>query len=233
MHGLMERKLKLDMKYHSRGYSINLYNQKNPMKLQLELGKFKKRLLNPLKNYQERRLPAMNREMVGSEIEWIGEMPRDWRLAKVKHIFYRSKEVNNIDNPTVLSLARSGIRVRDISNNEGQLAASYDNYNVVKKGDLLLNPMDLVSGANCNLSYVEGVISPAYVNLRKKEDVSSKFYDYYFKLQYWQKTFFAHGKGVSFENRWTLNNETLMNFPVPLPTTKEQFKIANFLDKKT
>lgn len=175
----------------------------------------------------------MSREMINTGIEWIGEMPRHWKLGKVKHVFYRSKEVNNTENPTVLSLARSGIRERDISTNEGQLAASYDKYNVVKAGDLLLNPMDLISGANCNLSYVEGVISPAYVNLRKKREGSSKFYDYFFKLQYWQKAFFAHGKGVSFENRWTLNNETLMNYTIPLPATNEQYKIANFLDEKT
>lgn len=175
----------------------------------------------------------MGRELVDSGVEWIGEIPKQWGIGKVKHIFYRSKEVNKTENPTVLSLARSGIRERDISTNEGQLAASYDNYNVVKKGDLLLNPMDLISGANCNYSFVDGVISPAYVNLRKKGKASSKYFDYYFKLQYWHKAFFAHGKGVSFENRWTLNNETLMNYPVPLPTTKEQQKIANFLDEKT
>ena len=47
------------------------------------------------------------------------------------------------ENPVVLSLARAGIRERDISNNEGQIAESYFNYNPVDIDDLLLNPMDL------------------------------------------------------------------------------------------
>ncbi|MGN8843396.1 MULTISPECIES: restriction endonuclease subunit S [Bacillaceae] len=174
----------------------------------------------------------MSRPTKDSRIEWIGEIPVHWEVGKVKHLFFRSKEINNENNPKVLSLARSGIKERNISNNEGQLAASYDNYSIVKEGDLLLNPMDLTSGANCNYSFIEGVISPAYINLRSKNECSSKYYDYYFKLQYWSLVFFAHGKGVSFEHRWTLNNETLMNFAIPIPPVEEQVKISNYLDNK-
>ena len=86
------------------------------------------------------------------------------------------------ENPVVLSLARAGIRERDISNNEGQIAESYFNYNPVDIDDLLLNPMDLYSGANCSISKVKGVISPAYVNLRGTNDVNPVFYDYYFDI---------------------------------------------------
>ena len=43
---------------------------------------------------------------------------------------------------------------------------------------------------------------------------------------------FAHGKGVSFDNRWTLNNETLMNFPIVSPNYDTQHRIADFLDDK-
>jgi len=44
--------------------------------------------------------------------------------------------------------------------------------------------------------------------------------------------FFSYGKGVSFENRWTLNTETLMNYPVICPTYDIQERIANYLDEK-
>lgn len=173
-----------------------------------------------------------NRIMKNSDIDWIGKIPAEWDIGKVKNAFFRKKEKANIKHPTVLSLTRNGVKVRDISNNEGQLAADYSNYNPVSKGDILLNPMDLVSGANCNISNVEGVISPAYVNLKALDDYDGKYYIYYFKLQYWTYAFFAHGKGVSYENRWTLNNETIMNYPIPIPSYKEQEKIAAFLDEK-
>lgn len=168
-----------------------------------------------------------------SGIKWIGKIPDNWNVRKVKQCFYISKEQAHEENPTILSLARAGVKVRDISNNEGQLAASYDNYNPVIPGDLLLNPMDLYSGANCSLSEVSGVISPAYINLRKKVELNPKFYDYYFKTQYWAMAMFAHGKGVSFDNRWTMNTETLLNYYLPFPSSKVQDKIVNLINKKT
>lgn len=172
------------------------------------------------------------RNMKDSGIEWIGKIPENWQVVRVKNIFYRKNEKAKLENPTVLSLARSGVKVRDISNNEGQLAESYYNYNPVSKGDLLLNPMDLYSGANCSISNVEGVISPAYINLRAKDNVCAKYYDYYFKTQYWSMALFAHGKGVSFDNRWTLNLETLMNYNLPFTSLEVQELIAYYLDNK-
>lgn len=166
-------------------------------------------------------------------IKCLENIPEKWKVGRVKDIFYISKDKAHQKDPVILSLSRDGIKVRDISNNEGQIAESYENYNPVKPGDLLLNPMDLYSGANCNMSLVEGVISPAYVNLRKKyKNISPKFYDYYFKVQYWTMNMFAHGKGVSFDNRWTLNTEGVLNFEIPILSGEEQQKIADFLDKK-
>ena len=155
-----------------------------------------------------------------------------WKKGKVKNAFVRKNKKANEEDPVVLSLARSGVKIRDITTGEGQLAENYSKYNPVEPGDLLLNPMDLYSGANCSLSNVSGVISPAYINLRAKKNILPKFYDYYFKVQYWSMAFFANGKGVSFDNRWTLNVETLMNYPIPLPPFSEQQKIADFLDEK-
>ena len=174
----------------------------------------------------------MSRMLVDSGIKWIGFLPNTWSITTVNKLFYRRKEVNDSKDPTILSLARDGVKIRDISTNEGQLAESYDNYHKVYKGDLLINPMDLISGANCSLSEVEGVISPAYINLAKKTNVYPKYYDYFFKYQYWIKAMFIHGKGVSFNNRWTINWETMASYKVPYPAYDEQKRIADYLDKK-
>ena len=174
----------------------------------------------------------MSRVLVDSGIKWIGSLPNTWSITTVNKIFYRRKEVNDVENPTVLSLARDGVKIRDISTNEGQLAESYDNYHKVYKDDLMINPMDLISGANCSLSEVEGVISPAYINLAKKENIYPKYYDYFFKYQYWINAMFIHGKGVSFDNRWTMNWETMSNYKLPFPKYDEQKKIANYLDNR-
>lgn len=173
-----------------------------------------------------------NIEFQDSQIHWIGQIPKHWEIKKVKDGFYLKKDKALIENPVVLTLARSGIKVRDLENNEGQFAKSYLEYNLVEIDDLLLNTMDLQSGDNCNISRIQGVISPAYANLRYKNGFSPNFYNYYFKIQYWTFAFFTHGKGVSYENRWTLNNQTLMRFPLLVPPLNEQKEIAEFLDKK-
>lgn len=172
------------------------------------------------------------RKMKDSGIKWIGDIPEHWEIKRIKDAFYRKKSKANQKNPVVLSLARNGVKIRDITNNQGQIAENYFEYNPVEIDDILLNPMDLISGDNCNISKVKGVISPAYVNLRYKEGIYPNFYNYYFKHQYWCKAFFAHGKGVSYENRWTLNNETLDRFPLIFIPLTEQQQIAEFLDKK-
>lgn len=172
------------------------------------------------------------REMKNSGFSWIGEIPKSWSMQRVKHGFTRKNEKAMQEDPVILSLARAGVKVRDVSNNEGQIAESYFNYNPVEPGDLLLNPMDLYSGANCSISNVSGVISPAYINLKSKDGINPVFYDYYFKVQYWMMAFFSYGKGVSFDNRWTLNAETLMNYPIVALPYDEQCGIADYLDEK-
>lgn len=170
--------------------------------------------------------------MKHTNIQCIPEIPNSWDLSRVKYFFYISKSKAHDSNPTVLRLARSGIQVRDISTNEGQMAASYDDYNPVQPGDFLLNTMDLQSGANCNVSEISGVISPAYANLRALQSLNPKFFDYYFKCQYWAMAMFAHGKGISFDNRWTMNTDTLLNYYIPVPPLEIQNKIVNIINEK-
>ena len=170
--------------------------------------------------------------MKKSGIPWIKEIPLDWETCRVSDAFFRKNRKAYQLEPTILTLARSGIKIRDISSNEGQIAESYYEYNPVSKNDLLLNPMDLQSGDNCSISKVEGVISPAYINLRHKNNISPDFYNYLFKVYYWTKALFTYGKGVSFDNRWTLNYETLSHLKIVRPKYEEQLKIANYLDKR-
>ena len=165
-------------------------------------------------------------------LPWIPFVNSTWKITKVKNCFKISKSKAKNENPVILSLARDGIKIRDITKNEGQLATNYSDYNPVLPGDLLLNPMDLYSGANCNMSEVSGVISPAYSNLRAIVTLNPKFFDFYFKTQYWSMAMFAHGKGVSFDNRWTLNADGLLNYEIPFPPFEIQNEIVKILKKK-
>ena len=173
-------------------------------------------------------------EMKDSGVEWIGKIPKDWEVKRIKHLFELKKDKSDEENPTVLSLTQKGLKIRDVSNNEGQLASTYVGYTKIEKNDFILNPMDLISGYT-DKAEIEGVISPAYTTFRSKNkvNINHDYYKRYFQMHYHHNFLFPWGEGVSFEHRWTLKNEVFLNLPVITNSLEEQEKIANFLDEKT
>ena len=173
-------------------------------------------------------------ELKDSGVEWLGKIPKDWEVKKIKHLFELKKDKSDEENPTVLSLTQKGLRIRDVSNNEGQLASTYVGYTKIEKNDFILNPMDLISGYT-DKAEIEGVISPAYTTFRSKNkvNINHDYYKRYFQMHYHHNFLFPWGEGVSFEHRWTLKNEVFLNLPVITNALEEQEKIANFLDEKT
>lgn len=167
-----------------------------------------------------------------SGIPWVGKIPEHWEMRRVKYLFFISKEENTNENPNVLSLTQRGIIERDISTNQGQLAQSYLGYNIVEVGDIVFNPMDLLSGYVAKSQY-NGVISQAYTKIRNKVPLDLGFYEKFFQNWYHLKTLWHLGKGVSHDHRWTLGDDVLLNLEIPLLPLQEQKKIADFLDKKT
>lgn len=166
-------------------------------------------------------------------IPWIDSVPNNWEIVRVKHLFKISKEKNNGSPLDVLSLTQKGIVIRDISSNEGQIASSYENYTLVKKGDFVFNPMDLRTGF-VDSSLYDGVISLAYTVLKptNTKKIFQSYYTYYFQWHYIQEILYPFGQGVSPDHRWTLKDRILMNFPVAYPPYEEQVKIAQYLDQQ-
>lgn len=56
----------------------------------------------------------MSREMKDSGIEWIGSLPSTWKICKVKNCFVRKNDKAMQEDPVILSLARSGVKIRDM-----------------------------------------------------------------------------------------------------------------------
>ncbi|EOX1264701.1 restriction endonuclease subunit S [Campylobacter upsaliensis] len=142
-----------------------------------------------------------------------------------------SKEESRDEFPNVLSLTQNGIIERDITTNKGQLAQNYIGYNIVKRGDIILNPMDLSSGYVAKSTF-EGVISQAYIKIRPLETLNLSYYESFFQNLYHYKILWHLGKGISYDHRWTLGNDVFLNIKIPLPPLQEQKEIAEFLDKK-
>ena len=171
--------------------------------------------------------------LTNSKFEWLDDLPPEWDIHRVKHHFYFSKnKTTDYENFPILSLTMSGIKERKKDSNEGQLPESYEEYNLVNKDCLVFNPMDLLSGW-VDIPKDEGLISPSYKTIKlKNKNINLHYIKYYFQCLYKEKVLFNFGEGVHYEYRWGLGTETLKNFPIPLPSFKEQSEIVNFLDKK-
>ena len=83
-------------------------------------------------------------EMKDSGIEWIGEIPKDWKVHPVYVYFEEGKTKNyRMQEQNLLSLSYGRIIRKDINTNGGLLPASFNTYNVVEAGDIIIRPTDL------------------------------------------------------------------------------------------
>lgn len=175
-----------------------------------------------------------NVEMKDSGIEWIGKTPVNWMVIKLNQLFSIKKNIANKTGYDVLSVTQRGLRVRDITKNEGQMSADYSKYQIVEKDDFVMNHMDLLTGW-VDIAKQQGVTSPDYRVFfnKQKERVVNEFFLYIFQTAYTNKIFYGLGQGVSNVGRWRLQTDKFLNFYVPLPSIEEQRQIVSYLDEQT
>ena len=174
-----------------------------------------------------------NREMKDSQSTWFGQIPSDWEMRKIKYIFKIQKDIAGEEGYTVLSITQKGIKPKDLSKNEGQLAENYSNYQLVHIGDFAMNHMDLLTGW-VDVSKYEGVTSPDYrvFGLIDKDSYCGQYYLYLMQMCYTNRIFYGLGQGVSGLGRWRLQADKFLNFSITVPGYEEQKEIASYLDRK-
>lgn len=169
---------------------------------------------------------------------WLSGIPAHWHVQRFRDLFEFVGEPDADGDWPVLSLTRSGIRVRDVSDNSGQVAEDYSGYPVIEAGTLVINPMDLVGGWAA-ATPVQGRISAAYFSFDRRPGapVDMRYVEYLFQDWYGRRILdplgLGVGRGESGGGRWTLNRSTLRSLPIPLPPLEEQRAIADYLDRET
>lgn len=173
----------------------------------------------------------MSREMRHSGIEWIGEIPKEWKTCYTSSLFYEHKEKNiGLRNTNLLSLSYGKIKQKDINTNEGLLPQSFETYNVIRKGDIVFRLTDLQNdkrSLRTGLCKEDGIITSAYVTLRANAEVDSAYFHFLFHSYDECKVFYGLGDGV----RQGMNWADVKKLSVLVPPLSEQQKIANYLDK--
>ena len=172
------------------------------------------------------------REMKDSGIEWIGQIPKHWEVHPVYAYFEEGKTKNyRMQEQNLLSLSYGRIIRKDINTNGGLLPASFNTYNVVEAGDIIIRPTDLQNdkrSLRTGLVKEQGIITSAYIDLRPKDNVNSKYYHYLLHSYDVIKVFYNMGNGV----RQGLNFSEFAKLLLLEPTTVEQQQIADYLDTK-
>lgn len=174
-----------------------------------------------------------NVKMKDSGIDWIGKIPEFWKLTKINRLFAIKKNIANDNGFDVLSVTQNGLKVKDITKNEGQMAADYSKYQIVQPNDFVMNHMDLLTGW-VDLAVQEGVTSPDYRVFYSKENklLLNEYYLYIFQMCYTNRIFYGLGQGVSHLGRWRLQTDKFLNFYLPLPPMDEQIAIVKFINSK-
>lgn len=172
-------------------------------------------------------------EMKESGSQYWGDIPVKWDIVDIKYLFEIVKRIAGHEGYDILSITQHGIKVRDTSKNEGQVAADYSNYQFLYPGEYAMNHMDLLTGW-VDLSDKFGVTSPDYrvFRLRDTKRNSRRYYKYIMQICYMCKIFYSLGNGVSNLGRWRLQTSSFNNFKVPVPPYEEQEEISDYLDAK-
>lgn len=165
-----------------------------------------------------------------SGIEWIGSIPSHWRVHTLYQLVTQVKEKNsNLQEKNLLSLSYGKIKRKDIDSPDGLLPVSFDGYNIIEDGDIVLRLTDLQNdhaSLRVGLATERGIITSAYTTLRPINTSNSKYLFYLLHAFDLKKGFYGMGSGV----RQGLNYAEVKELRVVLPDQDEQDNIVRFLD---
>ncbi|OOZ45825.1 hypothetical protein BOW37_01665 [Solemya velum gill symbiont] len=168
-----------------------------------------------------------------SGIEWAPDCPIDWDVVPTFAACVENRRTNTagaIDN--VLSLSYGRIVRRDVETNFGLLPESFNTYQIVQPGYVVMRLTDLQNDKrSLRVGFVEerGVITSAYLGLQFNQRFDTKFAYYLLHAYDLYKVYYGMGGGL----RQTMKFSDLKWLPLFCPSRLEQENIAAFLDHET
>ena len=171
-------------------------------------------------------------EMKDSGVEWIGVIPKHWKVHPLYYYFSERKNKNALGHETnLLSLSYGKIIRKDINSNGGLLPESFNTYNIIEKDDIIIRPTDLQNdkrSLRTGISREHGIITSAYIAMKAIKQLSPEYFHYLLHTYDVMKVFYNMGNGV----RQGLNFTEFSRLMVFEPPIEEQNKIVSFLKSK-
>ena len=163
--------------------------------------------------------------MNSSDTAWFGEIAKDWKLSKISSIYeLRTTKVSDKDYPP-LSVTMQGIvpQLDSVAKTN-----AHDDRKLVKKGDFAINSRSDRRGS-CGVSDYDGSVSLINIVMKPRDEMNPDYYNWLFHTTQFADEFFKWGHGIV-ADLWTTNWQDMKNIDIPVPSLKEQKKIADYLD---
>lgn len=165
-----------------------------------------------------------------SGIEWIGKIPHEWNVLPHKYIMSKVKNIcEKYDGEDIISLTIKGVIKRDLDNPMGKMPLTFDGYQRIETGNLLLCLFDIDVTPRCvGLIKDDGLTSPAYSQFKFLGQDCPQYYTYLLTMIDDDKCFLHLAKNL----RSSLTEDNFGAILTIQPPLEEQQKIADYLDKK-
>lgn len=168
-----------------------------------------------------------NVEMKDSGVEWIGEVPADWRLTKIGQVYdLRNKKVSDYDFEP-LSVTMQGI-VPQLDN--AAKTDAHDDRKLVMKGDFVINSRSDRRGS-CGIAKQNGSVSLINTVLIPQDSMNPRFYDWLFHTSLFADEFYKNGHGLV-DDLWTTKWTEMKGITIVEPPLEAQAAIADYLDER-
>lgn len=173
-------------------------------------------------------------KMKDSGIEWIGQIPEEWSVRRLKAVLCERNEGNKpIKTDYILSLTNErGIIPYDEKGDVGNKSKEdVSGYKLAYPNDIVLNSMNVIIGSVA-LSKYYGCVSPVYYMLYPRNPQNDvRYYNYIFQTKEFQSKLKGYGNGIM-EIRMRIQMSKLNTVDLPIADSVTQQRIADFLDDK-
>lgn len=171
-----------------------------------------------------------NVPMKDSGQAWLGQIPAHWDLHRMKSQFDELANKGRPDLPLLAATQSMGVVTKESYGLRTVTATrGLENLKIVEPGDFVISLRSFQGGLE--ISYANGIISPAYTILRAKEDANNKFFSFLFKskpfLSAIQLTITGIREGQNVDYR------RLGLTMIPIPPRDEQIEINNAIVDRT
>jgi type I restriction enzyme, S subunit len=169
-----------------------------------------------------------------SGVDWIGQIPAHWKIARNKEIFTERNELSTTGEETLLTVSHiTGVTPRSEKNVNMFMAESMEGYKVCHPGDLIINTMWAWMGALGTSNY-SGICSPAYNVYKPNKNVpyDHRYFDHLYRIPRSVAEMTRNSKGIV-SSRLRLYPRDFFQIQTILPDAATQKAIADYLDDRT